>query len=61
MDKFEAALAQLKDYKMSPAEKRAQAIDFVAGNLMFDRPEYDEWLVRLWAAKTYDRKHEVRK
>jgi len=54
---LETMLEQLKGYEMSPEEKRAQAIDFATGNLLLDRPNYDEWQVRLWAAKAYDLKH----
>lgn len=52
------ALAKLRDYKMSKWEKRAQAISFVMGNLMIDRPNYDAWMVAKWAAEAYDKRHE---
>lgn len=58
MDRFETMLERLKGYEMSPEERRAQHIDFAAGNLMLDRPEYDEWWVRTTIAKYYDAAHE---
>lgn len=44
---------------MTPAEKRAQAISFVVGNLMVDRDytEEQEWDLQLQAAKAYDARH----
>lgn len=44
---------------MTPAEKRAQAINWTVYNLLLDRPEYEhlEWELHLWAAKAYDAEH----
>jgi hypothetical protein len=54
---YEEMLAKLRGYKMTEWEKRSQAIDFATGNLMLDRPEYDEWMVMKWAAEAYDERH----
>jgi hypothetical protein len=51
---IDAMLDRLRGYRMSRWEKRAQAIDWAAGNVLVDRPERDEWMLRLWAAKAYD-------
>jgi hypothetical protein len=58
VDRFEAMLERLKGYEMSPEERRAQHISFATGNLMLDRPHYDEWLIRTMVTKYYDSAHE---
>lgn len=51
-----ALLELARGYKMAPDEKRAQAIDWAVGNVLVDHPEYDEWTLRLAAAKAHDAK-----
>ena len=55
---FAELLERAKAYRMTAEEQRAQAISFAVGNLMIDRPHYDEWMCRLWAAKAYDAKED---
>lgn len=59
-DHLDRALVKLRNYKMGPWEKRAQAISFVAGNLMIDRPGSDAWMVAKCATEAYDELHPLK-
>lgn len=52
-------LSRLRGYKMTPWEKRSQAIDFAVGNLLAttNHVPADEWLSRKWAAEAWDERH----
>lgn len=52
---FEKLLLRVKQLPpMTPAQKRAQAISWVAGNLLVDRPDDDPWIVLLQVTNAYD-------
>lgn len=53
---FEELAKKVRGIRMTPAEKRAQTISFVVGNLMVDRDYTEEqvWQLLLDAAKAYD-------
>ncbi len=52
---LEELLAQFKGYKMSPEERRAQAISWAVGQAMRANDDLDEWELRRHAAEYYDR------
>jgi hypothetical protein len=58
MTTLEELLEKARHVKMTPEQKRAQAISFAANNVAIDRPEYDLWLLYLGAAKAYDKRRE---
>lgn len=53
---FEELAEQVREIRMTPWQKRSQAIDWVVGNLRFDRAYTEEqvWELLLLAAKAYD-------
>lgn len=49
-----ALLEKARFIELSRLDRRAQMISFAVGNVLVDKPHYDEWTMRRAAAAAWD-------